>query len=286
MKEINKDQLKPVNTLALENYKDFIRMNFSGLRNLEFISTNFIENLLDQIKAILGDVPDKKIAEILYHTSDGSEALAFATLKHTKNDNPNSLIDENLLDIWFLNLKREFPRYISTFFNMIHNYKLIYAEKCVFDLVDKWDSYCIKVQNRGLNMETKMFDFIKSALKGILIEEMSFILSCGIPNHKKFLVHYKHLYRAVCSLCSRIEKSLSYQDFVREVEQRNAKLGFTKSEFIDRITKEFNKPRDKQLKVSEILFPFICNKHGKLKLVWNVLNLVFGVQNVIMIEAD
>jgi hypothetical protein len=115
-------------------------------------------------------------------------------------------------------------------------------------------------------METKKFDYLESVLTGTLIENLSFVLSCKCPDHEKFVVAYKHLYRAVCPLCSRIEKSHSYQDFVREAELRNARFKFTESEFINRINKELNKPRGKQQKVSEILFPFICNEHGEFNI--------------------
>ncbi len=136
------------------------------------------------------------------------------------------------------------------------------GEKRVFDLVNKWNSYCRKVESLGLNMETQKSEFIESVLKGTLIENISFELSCR-SFHKKFVVAYKHLYRAVCPLCSRINRSYSYQDFVKEAELRNARFKFTKSEFKVRINKEFEKPRGCQQKISEILFPFICNKHGE-----------------------
>ncbi len=192
--------------------------------------------------------------------------MAFATLRSNKFIKPNSLIDEDLLNNWFFNLKHEFPRDYFIFFNMVNNYKLICAEKRVFDLVNKWNSYCSKVNGLGLNMETKQFDFIESVLKGTLIENISFELSCKSPDHKKFVVAYKHLYRAICPLCSRIKKSHSYQDFVREAKLRNASFRFTESEFTNQINKELNKPRAKQQKVSEILFPFICKKHGEFSI--------------------
>ena len=266
MKQTNENQprkIKEIDILALEHYKEFIENQFPNIKNINFISKDFLENLVKQIKSHQGDLPDNRIAEILYGTSNGSEALAFATLKNNKNKKPNSLLDENLLNKWFFNLKQEFLNNYIVFLNLIHNYKLICAEKRVFGLVNKWNSYCSKVHSLGLNIETKKFDFIESVLKGTLIENFSFELSCRSYNHKKFVVAYKHLYRAVCPLCSRIEKSYSYQDFVREAELRNARFKFTESEFMNRIDEELKKPRNKQQKVSEILFPFICRKHGE-----------------------
>ena len=265
-KESQPRELKKIDKLALEHYREFIETKFLHIEDMEFISKNFLENLLRQIRSLRGDLPDNRIAEIIYGTSNGSEALAFAQIKSQKYTKPHSLIDENLLDNWFFNLNHKFQRNFFDFFNIINNYKLICAEKRVFDLVNKLNSYCSKVHSLGLNMETKKFDFIESVLKGTLIENMSFELSCGSSNHKKFVVAYKHLYRAICPLCSRIKKSISYQDFVREADLRNARFKFTESEFINRINEEFKKPRDKQQKVSEILFPFICNKHGKFNI--------------------
>jgi len=202
--------------------------------------------------------------KILYGTSNGSEDIAFTLLKSKKDTNAYSLINENLLDKWAINLNHEFSREdCLAFFNMINNYKLICAEKRVFDLNNKWKSYCSIVNRLELNMETKIFDFIESVLKGALIENMLFDLSCNDPDHENFTVSYRHLNRAVCPLCSRIERSHSYQDFVNEAESRNASLGFTEAEFRARINKEFKKPREEQQTVSEILFPFICNKHGE-----------------------
>ncbi len=258
--------LKKIDILALEHYREFVEKEFSNVKNMKFISKNFIENLVKQVRSYRGDLPNNRIAEILYGTSNGSEALAFATLKSNKYAKPYSLIDENFLNNWYFNLILQFPKDFSVFFNMINNYKSFCAEKRVFDLVNKWNSYCSKVHSLGLNMETKQFDFIESVLRGTLIEKIPFELSCKSPNHKKFIVAYKHLYRAICPLCSRIEKSHSYQDFVREAELRNASFKFTESEFKDRINKGLNKPRAKQQKVSEIIFPFICNKHGEFSI--------------------
>ena len=269
MKQTNENQprkIKKVDILALEQYKEFIKKHFPNIKNLNFISKDFLENLMKQIKSYQGDLPDNRIAEILYGTSNGSEALAFATLKNNKKKMPNSLINENLLNNWFFNLKQEFPSEYIAFFNLIHNYKLICAEKRVFGLISKWNSYCSKINSLGLNMETIVFDYLESVLTGTLIENLSFELSCRCSNHERFSVAYKHLYRAVCPLCSRIEKSLSYQDFVREAKLRNARFKFTETEFITRVNQELKKPRDKQQKVSEILFPFICNRHGEFNI--------------------
>jgi hypothetical protein len=73
-------------------------------------------------------------------------------------------------------------------------------------------------------METKLYDYLDSILTGTLIENQSFELSCNCFNHEKFWVDYKHLYRAVCPSCSRINKSHSYHDFVREAELRHSKI--------------------------------------------------------------
>jgi len=264
--ESKKREIKNIDILALEHYREFIEKHFPNTKNMKFISKDFLENLVKQIKSHQGNLPDKRIAEILYGTPNGSEALAFATLKSNKYAKPHSLIDEKLLNTWFLNLKYKFPMDFLVFSNMINNYKLMCAEKRVFGLVNKWNSYCSKVCSLGLNMETKLFDYLESLLTGALIENLSFELSCRCSNHEKFSVTYKHLYRAVCPLCSRIEKSHSYQDFVREAELRNARFKFTESKFINRINKELNKPRVKQQKVSEILFPFICNEHGEFNI--------------------
>ena len=254
---------KKIDKLALDHYREFIEKEFSNVKNIKFMSRNFIENLVKQIRSFRGDLPDNRIAEILYGTSNGSEALAFATLKSNKFTKLFSLIDENLLDNWYFNLKLQFPKDFSAFFNLIKNYKLLCAEKRVSALINKWNSYCSKVHSLGLNMETTKFDFIESVLKGTLIENFSFKLSCKSSYHNEFFIAYKHLYRAVCPLCSRIEKSYSYQDFVREAELRNARFKFTESEFRNRINEELEKTRNKQQKISEILFPFDCNKHGE-----------------------
>jgi len=259
-------EIKKIDMLALEHYKEFIEIHFSNAKNTKFISKGFLENIVKQIKSCQGVLPDNRIAEMLYGTSNGSEVLAFATLKSNKYKRPNSLIDENILDNWFFNLKQEFSSNYIVFFNLILDYKLICAEKRVFSLVEKWNSYCSKINSLGLNMETKVFDYLESVLTGTLIENLLFELSCKCSNHEKFSVAYKHLYRAVCPLCSRIEKSHSYQDFVREAELRNARFKFTETEFITRINQEFKKPHDKQQKVSEILFPFICNEHGEFNI--------------------
>ncbi len=256
-------EIKKIDMIALEHYKEFIEIHFSNAKNTKFISKGFLENLVKQIKSCQGVLPDNRIAEMLYGTSNGSEVLAFATLKSNKYKRPNSLIDENILDNWFFNLKQEFSSNYIVFFNLILDYKLICAEKRVFSLVEKWNSYCSKINSLGLNMETNVFDYLESVLTGTLIENLSFELSCKCSNHEKFSVVYKHLYRAVCPLCSRIKKSHSYQDFVREAELRNATFKFTETEFIARINQELKKSRDKQQKVSEILFPFICNRHGE-----------------------
>jgi hypothetical protein len=259
-------EIKKIDIIALEHYKEFIENQFLNAKNLIFISKGFLDNLVKQIKSLQGDLPDNRIAEILYGTSNGSEALAFATLKSKKYKRPNSLIDENILDNWLFNLKQEFPSNYAVFFDLIHDYKLLCAEKCVFGLVEKWNSYCSKVCILGLNMEMGLFDYLESVLTGTLIENLSFELSCGCSNHEKFSVSYKHLYRAVCPLCSRIKKSHSYQDFVREAELRNARFKLTETEFMTRINQELKKPRSKQQKVSEILFPFICNQHGEFNI--------------------
>lgn len=133
-------------------------------------------------------------------------------------------------------------------------------------LVKKWNSYCSKVERLGLNMETTKSEFIDSVLRGTLIENTSFKLSCDNVGHNKFFVSYKYLYRAVCPLCSRINRSTPYQDFVKEAEKKNATFKFTEEEFNDRIIREFTKPRNEQQKITEILFPFICRKHGEFNI--------------------
>lgn len=257
------DSMEQIDHLALKHCKEFIEKEFLNLEYINFISKEFLEDLVKLIKTYLGDLPDNRIAEILYGISNGSEALAFATLKNNKTKKPNSLIDEKVLDHWFSNLKQEFSNDFNAFFNLIHGYKLKCAEQRVFGLLKKWNSYCSKVNRLGLNMETNLNEYLDSVLTGTLIENLSFELSCNYSNHEKFWVAYKHLYRAVCPSCSRIKKSLSYIDFVREAELRNARFKFTKNEFESRINQEFKKPRDEQQKVCEILFPFICNNHGE-----------------------
>ena len=87
MKQTNENQprkIKKVDILALEQYKEFIKKHFPNIKNLNFISKDFLENLMKQIKSYQGDLPDNRIAEILYGTSNGSEALAFASIKSTK----------------------------------------------------------------------------------------------------------------------------------------------------------------------------------------------------------
>jgi len=252
--------LKTVRNIALELYREFIDNCFQDMR---FMSKNFLEDLLNQIRSLRGDLTDSRIAAILYDTYDGSETTKFAVLKATKFKNANSVIDEALLDNWFFNLKHEYPTKIFNFLNIINKYKKKCAKKHVFNLVKKWDSYCSKVEGLGLNMETTNFEFIESVLKGNLIENMSFELSCEDVFHEKFVVSYKKLYRAVCPLCSRIRRSYSYQDFVLVAELKNATFGLSESEFNQRIIEEFNKPRNEQLKISEILFLFICRRHGE-----------------------
>lgn len=259
----NYDSMEQIDYLALKYYRDFIKKQILNLDHINFISKDFLEKLAKLIKTYLGDLPDNRIAEILYGTSNGSEALAFATLKNNKNKKPNSLIDEKIIDHWFSNLKLEFSNDFNAFVNLIREYKLKCAEKRVFGLLKKWETYCSKVNRLGLNMETKLYDYLDSILTGTLIENLSFELSCNCSDHEKFWVDYKHLYRAVCPSCSRINKSHSYHDFVREAELRNARFKFTKFEFESRINQEFKKPRDEQQKVCEILFPFICNNHGE-----------------------
>jgi len=119
-------------------------------------------------------------------------------------------------------------------------------------LVKKWNSYCSKVERLGLNMETTKSEFIDSVLRGTLIENTSFKLSCDNVGHNKFIVSYKHLYRAVCPLCSRINRSTPYQDFVKEAEKKYATFKFTEEEFNDRIIREFTKPLNKQKKIFKI----------------------------------
>lgn len=262
----NQMELKDIELLALENYKNYIKNKFPNVGNMKFISKRFLEELVNEIIEIQGELPDNKIAEILYGKNNGSEASSFATLKSNKNSTPFSILDEKLLKTWFLNIKDMFPTKILTFFNMFNKYELNIAEKRVFDLVNKWNSYCIKVNNLGLNMETRLFEFLETVLKGTLIENLSFDLSCNCSSHNLFSVAYKHLYRAVCPLCSRIEKSCSYQDFVKEAKLRDAKFKLTEFDFYARINQEFKKPRNEQQKVSEILFPFICNKHGEFNI--------------------
>ena len=129
---------------------------------------------MKQIKSYQGDLPDNRIAEILYGTSNGSEALAFATLKNNKKKMPNSLINENLLNNWFFNLKQEFPSEYIAFFNLIHNYKLICAEKRVFGLISKWNSYCSKINSLGLNMYVLYVQELRSPFHiKILLEKRS-----------------------------------------------------------------------------------------------------------------
>jgi hypothetical protein len=259
-------EIKKIDIIALDHYKEFIETQFLNVKNIKFISKGFLEKLVKQIKSLQGDLPDNRIAEILYGTSNGSEASTFATLKSNKYKCPNSLIYEKVLDNWFFNLKQEFPSNYVFFFNLVHDYKLRCAEKRVFGLVEKWNSYCSKINSLELNMETNLFDYLESVLTGTLTENLSFELSCKCSDHEKFTIAYKHLYRAVCPLCSRIEKSHSYQDFVNEAELRNARFKFTETEFITRINQELKKPRSKQQKVSEILFPFICNRHGEFNI--------------------
>jgi len=265
-KENRPRKIKKIEVLALEHYKESIKNQFPNIKNSSSISKDFLVNLMKQIKLYQEDLPDNRIAEKLYGTSNGSEALAFATLKSNKFKRPNSLIDEKVLDNWFFNLKQEFPSNYTVFFNLILDYKLICAEKRVFSLIEKWNSYCSRINTLGLNMETKIFEYLETVLTGTLIENLLFELSCKCSNHEKFNVAYKHLYRAKCPLCSRIEKSHSYQDFVKEAELRNSRFKFTKTEFKTRINQELKKPRNIQQKVSEILFPFICNKHGEFSI--------------------
>ena len=224
-------KLKNISILALEHYKQFIDI---GLQDMKFMSKNFLEDLLKQIRSLREDLTDSRIAEILYGSYDGSEATNFAGLKATKFKNANSLIDEELLDNWFFNLKCEYPEDYLSFLNIISNYKKKCAKKRVFDLVKKWDSYCSKVEGLGLRMETTKSEFIELVLRGTLIENASFKIFCENVSHvgfvAKFLVVYKYLNRAVCPICSRINRSTPYQDFVKAAEKKNGKFKFTEKE--------------------------------------------------------
>jgi hypothetical protein len=112
------DSMEKIDYLALKYYREFIKNQILNLDQINFISKDFLEKLAKLIKKYLGDLPDNRIAEILYGTSNGSEALAFATLKNNKNKKPNSLIDEKIIDHWFSNLKLEFSNNFNAFFNV------------------------------------------------------------------------------------------------------------------------------------------------------------------------
>jgi hypothetical protein len=130
-------------------------------------------------------------------------------------------------------------------------------------VVKKWNTYRDIVKNLGLNMEIPLSTFIESALNGKTIENMSFELSCKDPDHKKFNVPYRKLYRAICPSCSRISRSINYQDYVKEADKRGARFKFSEAEFTKKINEELNKPRKEQIIFSRILFPFLCNNHGE-----------------------
>jgi hypothetical protein len=71
----NESKIKNIDTLALEHYREFIEKHFLNALNMKFRSEDFLENLVKQIKSRKGDLPDKRIAEILYDTSNGALKL-------------------------------------------------------------------------------------------------------------------------------------------------------------------------------------------------------------------